>query len=80
MLAHEFMHCNIIGHATDIKDLKSDRLPSVPGRNWPVYGKDYTHEFAWLYVVDDPKSYNTKSLVNAMTGLNGRVYLRHHFC
>lgn len=72
------MHCKTIGHATNIVDLESDRLRSAPGKKLQVYGKDYAHDFAWLYVVDDPRTYDTKSLVNPMTALNGTIHSLHH--
>lgn len=74
ILAHEYMHVDIMGHALKIVDVKEPDLPNIPSSdNGVVYGASRCHDFAWMKVPagDDPLKSYTKSKVNHMVAKNG---------
>lgn len=64
ILAHEMLHCNIIGTKKPIVDLKGN----IPGQKdqQDIYGPTLCHEWAWAYDRGPvPGGVNIKTALNA---------------
>ena len=68
MLAHELLHCDVIGTVKSIEDIKGN----IPGQRdgQDIYGAWRCHEFAWAYN-RGPRPGG----VNIMTALNADNYV-----
>lgn len=74
LLAHEYMHAQIIGHRMKIIDVEDKYLPNVPsGDRGLVYGASRCHDYAWMRVPpgDNPLKSSTRAKVNTLTSENG---------